>query len=351
MLGISFLREVWRDKSVDCLPIASMESGNARFCLETPRFIHRVRRTKAPVSAPQWFSGEVLAISNNGTLMTPSKHLAVYFHIHLVSDATGETLNAMSKAACAQFEGVKPIEHVYALVRSPRQLDRALAEIEAAPGVVFYTIMNTELRERLEARCQELNTPCLSVLDPVLSTLRSYLGTELTHKMGGQHAMNSEYFDRIEALNFTMAHDDGQQTHNLNEADVILVGVSRTSKTPTCIYLANRGIKAANVPVVADVPLPPELEQVTNPLVVGLTVGKNRLVQIRRNRLLSLKADTETRYVDDEEVRKEIVYAQRLFEKHKWPTIDVSRRSIEETAAAVLNLLSQRQADRSVTIP
>ncbi len=278
-------------------------------------------------------------------MMTLSRSLAVYFHIHLVSDATGETLNAMSKAACAQFEGIKPIEHVYALVRSQRQLERVLKEIESAPGIVLYTMMNPDLRQQLEDHCQRHSIHCSSVLDPVLTILRNYLGTELTHKMGGQHEMNTEYFDRIEALNFTMSHDDGQKTESLNDADVVLVGVSRTSKTPTCIYLANRGIKAANIPVVAGVPLPVELDRLDGPLVVGLTVMKDRLVQIRRNRLLSLKADTETSYVDDDEVRKEIVYARKLFEKNDWSVIDVSRRSIEETAAAVLNLWSQSKKD------
>jgi len=275
--------------------------------------------------------------------MIVTRPLAVYFHIHLVSDATGETLNAMSKAACAQFEGIKPIEHVYALVRSQRQLERVLRQIDSAPGIVLYTMMNKDLRRQLEDHCREHGIHCSSVLDPVLTILRNYLGTELTHKMGGQHELNTEYFDRIDALNYTMSHDDGQQAESFKQADVVLVGVSRTSKTPTCIYLANRGIKAANIPVVAGVPLPGELEHLNGPLVVGLTVVKDRLVQIRRNRLLSLQADTTTSYVNDDDVRKEIVYARKLFEKNDWPVIDVSRRSIEETAAAVLNLLSRNK--------
>lgn len=275
--------------------------------------------------------------------MIVTRPLAVYFHFHLVSDATGETLNAMSKAACAQFEGIKPIEHVYALVRSQRQLERVLRQIDSAPGIVLYTMMNKDLRRQLEDHCREHGIHCSSVLDPVLTILRNYLGTELTHKMGGQHELNTEYFDRIDALNYTMSHDDGQQAESFKQADVVLVGVSRTSKTPTCIYLANRGIKAANIPVVAGVPLPGELEHLNGPLVVGLTVVKDRLVQIRRNRLLSLQADTTTSYVNDDDVRKEIVYARKLFEKNDWPVIDVSRRSIEETAAAVLNLLSRNK--------
>ena len=283
--------------------------------------------------------------------MTLSRSLSVYFHIHLVSDATGETLNAMSKAACAQFEGIKPIEHVYALVRSQKQLKRVLNEIKSAPGIVLYTMMDPDLRQQLEDHCEQHSIHCSSVLDPVLTILRNYLGTELTHKMGGQHEMNTEYFDRIEALNFTMSHDDGQRVESLNLADVVLVGVSRTSKTPTCIYLAHRGIKAANIPVVMSVGLPEQLNHLDNPLIIGLTLVKDRLVQIRRNRLLTLKADTETSYVDEDEVRKEIIFARKIFEKHDWPIIDVSRRSIEETAAAVLNLLSQYKKDNSADKP
>ncbi len=272
-----------------------------------------------------------------------------YFHLHLVSDATGETLNAISRASCGQFESVKPIEHVYALVRSERQLDRALKAIEEAPGIVLYTIMNNALRLKLETRCKELKVPSLSVLDPILSKLGSYLGQEFSHKIGAQHELDAAYFERIEALNYTITHDDGQNTHELEHSHVVLVGVSRTSKTPTCMYLANRGIKAANVPVVQEAPLPPELETLKAPLVVGLIASAERLIQIRRNRLLSLQADLETDYVDQEAVRGEIIYARRLFERNKWPTIDVTRRSIEETAAAILSLLTEQRG--STTLP
>ena len=265
------------------------------------------------------------------------------FHLHLVSDATGETLNAVARAACAQFEDAQPIEHVYALVRGPKQLDRVLGEIESAPGIVMFTMVNDELRHRLEARCLELQSPCISVLDPVMGALGAYLGRESSHKPGLQHTMNAEYFGRIEALNYTMAHDDGQSAGDLDLADIILVGVSRTSKTPTCIYLANRGIKAANVPIVPDVPLPPDLETATHPLVVGLTTSPDRLIQIRKNRLLSLHENTDTSYVDKDSVDNEVVFARKLCARNGWPVIDVTRRSIEETAAAVLNLYNERQ--------
>jgi len=281
--------------------------------------------------------------------MLEKRPYRTYFHLHLVSDATGETLNAVAKATCAQFSGAQPIEHVYALVRSPRQLERALGEIEASPGVILYTMVDDSLREQLEEKCRELGMPCVSILDPVLNLLHNYLGTEVSHKAGSQHIMDAEYFRRIEALNYTIAHDDGQNVETLNEADVVLLGVSRTSKTPTCMYLANRGIKAANVPIVKEVPLQFDISDLDYPLVVGLTASSNRLVQIRRNRLLSLKEETETDYVDSEEVKKEIVYARRLYETHDCPIIDVSRRSIEETAAAILNLYSRRHSEDAPT--
>lgn len=272
---------------------------------------------------------------------------AIYFHLHLVSDATGETLNAVARAALAQFELVRPLEHIYALVRSTKQMDRALQAIEAEPGVVMYTLMSSELRSMLEERCRVLNMPAIPVLDPVLNVLAGYLGVELSHKPGGQHAMDAEYFRRIEALNYTMAHDDGQNTGDLEKADVILLGVSRTSKTPTCIYLANRGIKAANIPIVLDCPLPRELGDLEAPLVVGLTAMPERIVHIRRNRLLSLNQSTDGAYASEDTVREEMVFARRLFTHHNWPTIDVTRRSIEETAASILTLYHEHLRKRA----
>jgi len=266
-----------------------------------------------------------------------------YFHLHLVSDATGETLNAISRASCGQFENVKPIEHIYALVRSERQLERAVKAIEDAPGIVLYTIMNDKLRKKLEEKCKRLEIPCISVLDPTLSFLGKYLGQELTHKIGVQHELDIEYFDRIDALNFAMAHDDGQNTDNLDNADIVLIGVSRTSKTPTCMYLANRGLKVANIPIVTGAPLPLEIEHIKEPLIIGLVASPERLIQIRRNRLLTINADMESDYVDEQSVRDEVLHARKLFERYEWPVIDVTRRSIEETSAAILNLLTDHR--------
>ncbi|MBL4864690.1 MAG: kinase/pyrophosphorylase [Rhodobiaceae bacterium] len=264
------------------------------------------------------------------------------FHLHLVSDATGETLNAVARAACAQYEDVSAVEHIYALVRGPKQLDRAIAEIEREPGLVMFTMVNDKLRDQLIERCTELEVPCISVLDPIINALGTYLGREISHKPGVQHEMNAEYFERIAALNFTMAHDDGQSAGDLDDADVILVGVSRTSKTPTCIYLANRGIKAANVPLVPGVPLPPDLLTAKNPLIVGLVASPDRLAQIRKNRLLSLNENSETDYVDKTRITTELADARRLCHKHGWQVIDVTRRSIEETSAAILNLYNRK---------
>ncbi|MBC7166992.1 pyruvate, water dikinase regulatory protein [Phenylobacterium sp.] len=266
--------------------------------------------------------------------------IATYFHVHLVSDSTGETLNAMARAVCARFENVLPIEHIYALVRSQRQLDRALADIEAAPGVVIHTIVDADLREALEEGCRRLDMPCIAALDPLVSAMSRYLGAAISSRVGAQHALDHDYFNRMDALNYAIGHDDGQGGQDLEQADVVLVGVSRTSKTPTCIYLAHRGVRAANVPLVPSRPIPDKLLQLKNTLVVGLTISPDRLIQIRRNRLLSLKENRTSTYIDVDAVREEIVYARRLYERQGWPVIDVTRRSVEETAAAVMNLLT-----------
>jgi regulator of PEP synthase PpsR (kinase-PPPase family) len=272
--------------------------------------------------------------------MTSPARLATYFHIHLVSDSTGETLNALARAVCARFENVLPIEHIYALVRSPRQLERALADIEEAPGVVLHTIVDDKLRTALEEGCRQLDMPCIPALDPLVSALSRYLGAAITRRVGVQHALDTDYFNRMDALNYAIGHDDGQGGQDLEQADVVLVGVSRTSKTPTCIYLAHRGVRAANVPMVPNRALPEALFNLKKALVVGLTLSPDRLVQIRRNRLLNLNEKRESTYIDTDAVRDEIVQARRLFERHGWPVIDVTRRSVEETAAAVLNILN-----------
>jgi regulator of PEP synthase PpsR (kinase-PPPase family) len=271
-----------------------------------------------------------------------------YFHLHLISDATGETLITVARAAAAQYAKVLPVEHVHPLVRTQKQLDRALADLEESPGIVLYTLLEENLVERLETKCRDLGLPCLSILGPVLHLFQAYLGAETTHKVGAQHTLNADYFRRIDALNYTMLHDDGQQTDDLEGADVVLVGVSRTSKTPTSIYLANRGVKTANVPLVPGVALSPNVERLSRPLVVGLFATPERIVQIRQNRLLGLKVERDDdQYIDRQAVTEEIAASRRLCAKHNWPLIDVTRRSIEETAAAVMGLLGERRRHKA----
>jgi hypothetical protein len=274
----------------------------------------------------------------------PQRGSNSYFHLHLISDATGETLTTVARAATAQYIKASPVEHVYPLVRTQKQLDRVLAEIEEAPGIVLYTLLEEDLVERLEKTCRELSIPCLSILGPVLALLQSYLGTETSHRVGAQHTLNAEYFKRIDALNYSMLHDDGQHIDDLEEADVVLVGVSRTSKTPTSIYLANRGVKTGNVPLVPGIAVAPQVEALSRPLVVGLYASPERIVQVRQNRLLGLKVEHDNdQYIDRKAVAEEISLSRRLCAKHNWPSIDVTRRSIEETAAAVLSLLVERR--------
>ncbi len=274
--------------------------------------------------------------------------IPIYFHMHLVSDSTGETLISIARAASGQFKRVMPVEHLYALVRSARQIERVMEEIKTAPGVVMYTILNPELRAQLEDRCRALGMPTIAVLDPVLEAVGRYLGQEASSQVGAQRMLDAEYYHRIEAMNFAMAHDDGQNLDGFEDADIVLVGVSRTSKTPTCIYLANRGVKAANIPIVPGVDLPPQVETLKHPLVVGLTATPERLVQIRGKRLLSLRERDTTDYADEMHVKEEIVQAKRLFARCGWPTIDVTRRSIEETSAKILNLLADKRGEHII---
>lgn len=278
-----------------------------------------------------------------------SPRLATYFHVHLVSDSTGDTLNAVSKAVCARFADLLPLEHAYPLVRSARQLDRVLKEVEEAPGMVVHTIVDRELRTQLEAGCRELEAPCVAALDPLTAAMGRYLGAQLTDRVGGQHALDNDYFERIEALDYAIAHDDGHGHKDLEQADVVLIGVSRTSKTPTCIYLAHRGVRAANVPLVPGAEIPAKVLAVKKPLVVGLIVSPDRLVSVRKNRLLSLNERRDSAYVDIDAVRQETIRARRLFERQGWPVIDVSRRSVEETAAAVIAMLGAKSHGPATT--
>ncbi len=259
-------------------------------------------------------------------------------HLHLLSDSTGETLENIAKAALAQFDGVETIRHFWPMVRSETNLERILAEIAQNPGLVLFTLVNSETRRMLEARCRALGLPAVAALDPVTDALSSLLGQTAKARPGRQHILDAAYFARVDAIQFTIAHDDGIGAEDWEDADLVLAGISRTSKTPTSIYLANRGYKTANIPVVVESPPPESLYRLKNPLVVGLTTSADRLVQVRRNRLLSLNQAPETAYVDQDVVAREISFARRIFSDNGWPVIDVTRRSIEETAAAIINL-------------
>ncbi|HEY0311876.1 MAG TPA: pyruvate, water dikinase regulatory protein [Allosphingosinicella sp.] len=263
-------------------------------------------------------------------------------HLHLLSDSTGETLEVIAKACLAQFEHVDVLRHFWPMVRSEGHLDRVLDDIERRPGLVLYTLVNSNIRRELEQKTRRRGIHAVSVLDPVVHALSAVLGQEAKGRPGRQHALDAAYFARVDAIQFTIAHDDGIGSENWEEADILLAGVSRTSKTPTAIYLANRGYKVANIPLVPEAPPPPVLFRVKHPMVVGLTTNPDRLIQIRRNRLLALNQAPETDYVDLEAVNAELAFARRLFADNDWPVIDVTRRSIEETAFAIVRLCNER---------
>jgi len=265
-------------------------------------------------------------------------------HLHLLSDSTGETLEMIAKAALAQFENARVVRHFWPMVRSQQHLDRIVEELALHPGLVLYTLINPENRQRLEERCRSLGIPHVAPLDPVTGVLEGQLGQMAGGRPGRQHVMDEAYFARVDAIQFTIAHDDGIGWENWEEADIVLAGVSRSSKTPTSIYLANRGYKVANIPLVVESPPPPQLYGLHRPLVVGLTTAPKRLVEIRRNRLLSLNEQGQTAYVDQDRVEEEVALARRMFADNGWPVIDVTRRSIEETAAAIIKLYNERQA-------
>ncbi len=263
------------------------------------------------------------------------------FHLHLVSDSTGETIHSVARACLVQFGDVEPVEHLWPMARTENAMNVVLDGIKEKPGPVMFTLVDDDLRERLRDGCRRLKVPCISVLDPVINAFGKFLDAQPLHRVGGQHEMDAEYFQRIEAMDWALAHDDGQRAEEFDQSDVVLVGVSRTSKTPTCLYLANRGVKAANIPYVPDIPLPASLENIEHALVIGLTNDPKRLVELRQARLALLQQHDDTPYIDPERVRAELTEARRYFTERRWPVIDVTRRSIEETAAAVMTQLAK----------
>ena len=274
----------------------------------------------------------------------PASGVLMKLHLHLLSDSTGETLENIAKAALAQFDDVAVTRHFWPMVRSPAHLERILGEVADNPGLVLFTLVNRDLRAELERRCVALGLPAVAALDAVTDALQRTLGQEAKARPGRQHMLDAAYYARVEAIHYTMAHDDGISPEGWEDADIVLAGVSRSSKTPTSIYLANRGYKTANIPIVPESPPPAILYTLVNPLVVGLTTSPDRLVAVRRNRLSALGESRATAYADEGAVKAEIAYARRLFADNEWPVIDVTRRSIEESAAAIIKLCEDRRS-------
>jgi regulator of PEP synthase PpsR (kinase-PPPase family) len=300
------------------------------------RLFHRRARLADGVSCASGFTDVAHRLSGA---------LKMRLHLHLLSDSTGETLENIAKAALAQYDDVETIRHFWPMVRSEAHLERILQEIAHNPGLVLFTLVSSEMRRALETRCRALGLPAVAPLDPVNDALSNLLGQQAKARPGRQHVLDAAYFARVDAIQFTIAHDDGIGWENWEEADIVLAGVSRTSKTPTSIYLANRGYKTANIPIVPESPPPAKLFELRHPIVVGLTTSADRLIQVRRNRLLSLNQSPETAYVDQEAVTREVAFARRMFADNGWPVIDVTRRSIEETAAAIVALINDQAGD------
>jgi regulator of PEP synthase PpsR (kinase-PPPase family) len=271
------------------------------------------------------------------------------FHLHLISDSTGGTLSSVVKACLSQFDEVETEQHFWPLVRTQKQLQKVFESLSHNPGIVLYTLVDDGLIQTLERYCQKAGIPALSVLQPVLEMMSHAFHKRSLAKPGLQHKLNAEYFARMDAMDYALHHDDGQKKDNdLSDADVILVGVSRTSKTPTCVYLAGRGIKAANVPYVPGIPFPQHVLDLKKPMFVALTATPERLIDIRRTRLKHLGQHRETDYLDPEKVQEETKEARQFYTRHSWPVIDVTRRSVEETAAEVLSLLDRHREGMKV---
>lgn len=269
------------------------------------------------------------------------------FHLHLVSDSTGETVSSISRAALAQFENIEAEEHIWSMIRTKGQIEKVLENVKQHPGIVFFTIADDNLADMLRDGCNDLGLPTVPVIKRPVQELSRYLNIQPSHRMGVQHEMDADYFERVDVINFALAHDDGQASWELEEADIVIVGVSRTSKSPTTMYLAYRGFKTANVPYVPGCELP-DIEKLKKPLVVGLTIGAERLEQIRKSRLASLDHPERTNYTDTDTIEDELAEARRYFNKHKWPVIDVTKKSVEETAAMIIQKYQDRKEKLSL---
>lgn len=264
------------------------------------------------------------------------------FNLHLVSDSSGETVTNIARACLVQYENVKVDKHFWWLVRTPGQMERVIEGLKHSPGLVVFTLLDHEIREQLEKACRELRIPIISALDPVMQAFSRFFERTAQSEIGKQHMLDDGYFHRIDAMHFTVQHDDGQSMDSMIDADIILVGVSRTSKTPTCMYLANRGLRVGNIPLVPGISIPDEIASAQKPLFVGLTREPKSLSDIRQSRLRIMNDDRTQDYADLDKVRDEVAQSRRLFTKYDWPVIDVTRRSIEETAATIIQLYNQR---------
>jgi regulator of PEP synthase PpsR (kinase-PPPase family) len=264
-------------------------------------------------------------------------------NLHLVSDSTGETLSSVARAVLSQFEGVESNDFIWPLVRTKPQLEKVMESIAKEPGIVLYTILHDDLIEALRRKCYDLKVPCIPVLSHIIGEFSNYLGMGISHTIGRQHLLDNEYFSRVDAISFTITHDDGQSGWDLYDAEVVLIGVSRTSKSPTSVYLSCRGYKTANIPFVSMATVPPSIYELKKPLVVGLTINPEKLVQIRQTRLASLGQDVASDYIDLESIKNELAESRKLFAKLGCPIIDVTKRSVEETAAKIIQLLQEKK--------
>ena len=259
-------------------------------------------------------------------------------HLHLISDSTGETVHQFARAALAQFPNTDITEHIWTLVRNRAHIDAIERNLQKNPGVVLFSVVNTEVREMLERLCKKNGIPNLSILDSVVELFSNVLGTKQSLLAGAQHKLDTAYFNRMAAVEYAVVHDDGLNIESLDDADMLLVGVSRTSKTPTSMYLGHRGFKVANYALVPSVPFPIEKLPNKNIFIVGLTTDPKRLMQVRKTRLQHLTGSSNTDYADIDTITNEVREARKLFNKHNWPVIDASRRSVEEIAASIIHL-------------
>ena len=262
------------------------------------------------------------------------------YQIYLISDSTGETLDRIFLALKAQFKNIEYKVHSYSFTRTENQILKILDDAKKNENsVILYTIVDNNLAKYLANKSDEKKIPCFGVLGNLILNFSKILNQKASHEPSGQHILNDEYYDRIEAIQFSMSHDDGNLLNDIEKSDIILVGVSRTSKTPTSIYLANKGFKTSNIPLVNENSLPKKLRE--NPqitCVVGLSTEPERLVDLRKNRMNSLKETENTKYTSIENIKKEIMDAKKTFQKYRWPSIDVTRKSVEETAASIIKI-------------